>query len=287
MNDEAHVGPIGPPGNLPSAFIAHIYLPTDLTREAYVNHCYATNTVMLITAYSEIFKRVPISDNDIQQITFPADNTVLGSPVVCVVIPLHQQPVVVGVLKFPDARPTQLKERTLRRVVLGESTAFSFNVDGDSGTFQLSTKSNDTSTVKMLSSELTAILDIYVQGDVNLAADNFVTMLTQEGFKLKVGLGDQQKIIDFLTDSGFTYADDYKNKVSITAEGLHYTFDGKSQKGLLGEDTANWLKELADVLQKLTVSTVFGPSGFPLNIADIIKLKAKVDTLLSSKTSYA
>lgn len=283
-----HLGRIGDGSTLPNALICYIFQPSGVSREEYITHCHLTNTVSLITDQAEVYHRVPIGDSSLQQLIFPLEKGALGSPVVCVTIPLHNQPFVVSVHRLNDAAPVTNKERSVGRVILGKDTSFNFHADGDEGSFQIvGDAPQSTGTVRLLSDTTESLLDVHVQGEINVEADVHISLLMQKGFEVTIGPEDARKVLQILTDNGLTYNDDYRNQLTLDDNGLNYRFAGKSERAMLGESSINLLDELLGELAKLTVYTAFGPSSIPQNVAKLLELRSKLPSLLSDKFSHA
>lgn len=73
------------------------------------------------------------------------------------------------------------------------------------------------------------------------------------------------------------------NGVSIISEKVSFgTLDGSAEPSLLGDTTVKWLEDLVQALENVKVATSIGPQPF-LNLPEFIALKAKLETLKSTK----
>ena len=103
--------------------------------------------------------------------------------------------------------------------------------------------------------------------------------------------------IRILAQTGTIFIGAYKN-ISFSSE-QEFTIDNKkitkinspeillgknaTEKLVLGDMLRQWLSELIDALNALTVGTPVGPSSPPINVASFIRLKTKLNTLLSKQ----
>lgn len=63
------------------------------------------------------------------------------------------------------------------------------------------------------------------------------------------------------------------------------SLDGSAEKAILGDTLKGLLTDLLTAVKAITVGTAFGPSGTPLNLASFVALEARLDTILSTKTT--
>lgn len=81
-----------------AAGVAYVACPKDLDRDEYIAGCYKQGLISIRTEDGGFYNRVPVSLWAFNFIEFPEDNDKNGSTVAYITEPVHQQPMVIGLI---------------------------------------------------------------------------------------------------------------------------------------------------------------------------------------------
>jgi phage gp45-like len=100
---------------------------------------------------------------------------------------------------------------------------------------------------------------------------------------IAVVVHDRTKRPTDLSSGDVVMYDTRDNRVSLKSSGIEIEAkDGDDiEKSVLGETLKDKLDELIDAILKITVPTVFGPSGTPINAATFSNIKSQLSDILS------
>jgi hypothetical protein len=270
----------------------------------YVRYCIETSTVTIITAEHEIIQRCFVTRSAIQEIKFPETTSQKGSLIVWCSSPLSSSPIVFGVLNTVTEKNSLQKSNSfqLERNLNDDNIIIEGVADGGVINIIARSKTGGKINIKALNNKLLSELDVYVQGDINIDAENSINIRTDKQFVVKLDTYDGVKKKDvnaevsYVMGVGFTLKDEFGNVVTTTENKVRVqtvkdgviTILGDQQaveKALLGESTVNTLKDIldsitavADNLQNLVVNVSTG-NVLPITSANMVRLKSKVSKI--------
>lgn len=209
-----------------TAGIGYIIIPNNIDYYEYISACFRNSSITIITDRGEFIKNVLVSKDTWQYLDFPKKTTEKGSALVWLNIASKNKPVVISVLnKKTDLNDKDLNSFDFTRV--GEFTSVSVNGNGDTGTLTVTTdgetKKESKIIYKVLNKQNLGEFSLYVQGDINVESENDIS------FKIKNKLSlqfideedtEKQTNISYELRNGFTYVDEFNNKISINEKGV-------------------------------------------------------------------
>lgn len=250
--------------------LGSVIVPPDVDRQTYIDNCFSTETVSIMPEFGGMsFNRVPIALSALQNIEFPAEGKSYGSEVVFLYHPTTRAPFVIAVLnKKNELVGVEWKQFKLFKELGGNFV--SMVGDGKRGNLYVTVKgTEDTAGGQILISvtnpQNKGKIQVQVQGDVIVVGTNISMTCTTTKIVSKDSFEVQ-------TDTAII---DAKSKVSLGAENY--------EPVVLGNQLKDLLNEVLDKITALTVPTAVGPSGPPVNVADFVAIKSKLNNFLSQK----
>jgi hypothetical protein len=291
----------------PAASIGYVLLPPDVDRAAYVASCYQTGTVSVVTTDGEALHRVPVTREAMAHLAFPEDPKVPGTMVALLGIPPTNRPVVTGTFQAPDVPAPAAAEHGWGQLLTRAGRSAAFHANAEQARLQL-TASGDATQPAVLALRATGP-DSRLEAeatDVVTTAERTVTLDAGEALAVRLGPHGDDAQPTTLTlrydDAGLRVADRHGNELEMTKDHLRLRSAGgrvldltdtlsmgsetaSAEPAVLGDQLTGWLGDLSDALARLTVTTGTGPSGVPINVAEFSALKARLDQILSRKTT--
>lgn len=242
------------PASRAHAGVAYVMIPEDVDREDFVARCYRTNTVCIYTEQSEFILDVLIHPNILQYVEFPLQPNQLGSMISWVNISNHNKPLVVGLCpKNDDA--TGLMEHYFQLSKDTDKAISRITGRGNVGTLDFLVKGDEKDTgrinFKVINSQGQGKYQLEVDGDVNITADNKITLDSGDSVELIVSDPEQanETKITYKAGQGFSYKDEYDNEWIINSNGVEV----RTNKFVLGNgsDSAVLYNKLVRELGKV------------------------------------
>ena len=207
--------------------VGYVIIPSNMEYSDYVQFCTRNSCITIITDSGEIIKNVLVSRNIWQDIDFPKEKNQKGSALVWLNIAKKNKPIVLSVLNRTNDlnKSTELNSFELSRQSI--TTSATFSGDGDNGIVNVTVNGVSPSQSKIqfqiLNENELGEFNVYVQGDILYESENNIE------FKIRNKLNFQ--IIDEVDDSkqtnisyelrkGFTYIDEFNNKIIINEKGV-------------------------------------------------------------------
>lgn len=247
--------------------IAYVILPSNVEREAYVQHCIRTNTIDCITETGDFIKDAMVSKGVMSNIIFPQETRKMGSAVILLTVPKQGRSIAIGILPKGDEIDV-IKERefyfvseTDRGIVtlsgVGSDPGMyinieSFTEEGGDLVINISNKSNSGS------------LRINVKGYIEVFAEDYIKVSSKE-----------EVVNEVLNDNG-----DVLRSITINKD---FVLLGEgTEPVLLGETTKQLLIDIIDEMANISTSTALGVMPL-LNKIQVMALKNNIDRILSEK----
>lgn len=209
------------------AGIGYVIIPNSMDYYEYVNSCLRNSTVTIITDTNEIIKNVLVSKSTWQDIDFPKTNDSKGSALVWLNIPTKNKPVILCSLNRTNDLNNNRELNSFNFTRNDEDTSVSIDGDGKTGVITVSVdgETNKESKIiyKVTNSNNAGEFKVYVQGDINIESENDVNCKVKN--KLNLQFIDEedttkQTNISYELRKGFTYIDEFKNKITINEKGV-------------------------------------------------------------------
>lgn len=242
---------------------ANVVLPSDITRERYVDFCFRTHSVSVMSEHGEFMKSCPVAYNFcgtnegfFYSLEIPKEPNQLGSRVLILYLEEQDMGIVIGCL--PDGKNVPLDEefqmKFMRRT---EGNNFMFRGSGLRGVIDLIAQGDDGAgnrgqiNLKAFNTDGT--------GQIEFATD-FMVLKAKKSIKVtsnkilelflknKVEQDEFSKITWEL-GVGFTFEDEFENKITVNETGLKFVgkegdfleitdgvvkLNGNGQKAVLG-----------------------------------------------------
>jgi len=241
---------------------AYISIPEDQDRDVYIKNCFNTKTVMIRGEVGEMWRRAKIDEISLQEIRFPSLSSEVGSPILWVKVPYHNQPMVVAVVGTTSQSSLITEEFQRRLTKVSDNGVVDIDMRAQEPELDLSVSSNVNGkgklTVSVTNPDDTAELDLFVRGKVTLYATDKITLVL-----------DKEKL---------------DRVIELNADGISLGSEGQSaEPGVLGDTLESSLTDLINAIKKLTVPTGTGPSGTPINFAEFDTILSTLSEIKSGK----
>lgn len=286
--------------NLPCG-VGFVIIPPGIDRETYIKDVYSTGRISINGGQQHSnFYDILIDREVLQRIRFPEMEGKLGTPVVWINLPKHNEPIVIACLKF-DGEFYSLSEFRTRTTHSKDGNSVDFDLDGKKGKITINVNGNKSSKgeieVNINSINNDAIYTLFVNGQIRQKSTGDTIRLSEKRIadvavnksgivvaKLEIKSGETNRL---------EYADDFKNKITTSEDKINFRAD-KSKKIDFGDGSeplvlAKTLKgildEYDDALSKLTVPTAFGPSGTRINGEEFKAVRDKFEEFFSKLTN--
>lgn len=297
-----------PKGNRPTMGVGYVIIPSNVEREEFVDVCYKTNTLSILTEGSMVFHNVLVDVDAMQSVEFPEEESPYGTPVIWASLNTGQV-FVVGVLIKKGQISKSQDEKSMRIIRADEKGSVSMNFDGVRHQIDLNVNSIDgASRLNIVATDPKgeSLIDFKVGGNFQLFVSNTISFYTNKKFEIVIfdeEVKEERTKFLYVFQEGFTYEDEFGNKLLINKDFMRIqhnsgkTFEinesaislgsetSSAEKAVLGDTLKSILDELFDEIAKLTVNTPLGPSTVPINIAAFQQIKAKLETILSKLVS--
>lgn len=216
----------------------YVIIPSDVERDKYIEHCYRTGTIFILTEENEYIKNVKIDKSSLREIDFPATDKDLGSFVIWADYVKHNYPIVIGVYSKGD-EPSELSE-----------SEFSFSKSFNKSKVEISGNAKERYLlINSFSEEGSEIiiqavdpnskskLRVIIKGEIKLESSKNVSIKTVENIEI---LLDKKKLI-LNSKNGLSYEDDNSNKFIVNENGVsfiteHFNIGEEGQPIPLGEE---------------------------------------------------
>lgn len=293
-------GKVRHPAMRDAAGIGYVIIPNSMDYYEYITSCVRNSSVTIITDTNEIIKNVLVSKQTWQDIDFPKTNDSKGSALVWLNIPNKNKPVVICVLNRKNDLNNNRELNSFNLTRNGDDTSVSIDGDGKSGvlTITVDGQTNKESKIiyKITNENNLGEFNLYVQGDINIDVENNLD------FKIKNKLNlqfideedtEKQTNISYELRKGFTYDDEFKNKITADKDKINFRADeslkidfGDGKEPIaLGDALVDILKRLDAADSKMTFPTAFGPTGTRINAAEYEKIKKDFEKIKSKLTN--
>lgn len=266
------VGKTSVPGAHWSSGVAYIAIPSDIDRTIYIDQCYKSGRVSVWTEDGGFINRVPIDVEVLNYIEFPQIIEQLGTAVVYVTEPVHQQPVIIARLPKSD-EVGELKENQFKiKRKLGNKIV---EVSGTPNALNLVVNSGEevgSININLISFNSDSQFNIDIAGDVSVEVSGEVEFIQRKKFIVNT-IGDDDKDINSTFEQTNEEHKFNSNKFIIN-EG--------DEPFLLGQKTIDFLEKFIDKVGAIQTVTQLGLQPI-VNKADILLLKKELKTLISKE----
>lgn len=294
-----------PTGNL-TCGVGYIIIPKGVDIEIYKKDVYRSGKVSMNggMGYGD-FHQVNIDRECLQRIKFPDKIGSFGTPIVWINMPKHNEPIIIGCLKYDDEYH-QLSEQRVRITKTLDGKTIDFDIDAGSGKIAIGVSSTDPNKEAIIDINLTSKNDnskfrLNVNGDIIVNSTGRVVTISESKIESAVSKPDGTNVARMVMNSDqkndkakrFLYEDEYKNAIYISKDEIQIKADNSSkikfgdgkEPMILGKTLKSKLDDIISAMQKLTVPTAFGPSGTPVNIAEFLAIQEQFETFLSKLTN--
>jgi hypothetical protein len=171
----------------PSGF-GYVVIPSNVDRNKYVENCFRTNLIDLLTEDSEFIQDVWADRWVLQRIEFPEAYGKIGSMVVFVNDAISNRPTAVGVVAKNDEYDG-VKEHQFKLRKASPSAEVSITGQGDEGKLFINILSESGKEggifIDIKNVEKTGVFNVEVQGDIRLKSDKSTYFYSEEDVSAK------------------------------------------------------------------------------------------------------
>lgn len=276
------LAPIFPSGGRLPIGVGFIVLNTSEERSDYVENCYRTNTVSIVTIQGDIIRNCIVPKDLWNNIVFPEDNNSKGSLAAWMNVPLTESVILLGVLetKFEYTKKGEQEFIYERKT---KDASFHISGDGKKGLYNLFVEGNgsDNSQINIsaLNTAIQALLNIYVQGNFAVETDDSISFKTLNKFYINVkDESDSKKNTEiyYEQDKGFFYIDQFGNKINIDDSGVSVV--DKNKNSIKTNNTGIFLEDRFGNV----ITMINGTIGVTVAASGMIEIKSKNSQSTSS-----
>ena len=265
-------------GEMYSAGIAYVILPSDVDRDKYVRNCYKTSTVSIYSEHNGFTNRVPVDKLVLGFIEFPTELNKFGSAVSFILEPLHKKPIIVGLYHTNDEL-SDIEEHqfSFKRSFNGNTVEITGAPDGRYISLNVGAEKAGEISLNVKSIDKSGKVSIDVDGDLNVIAANNIQLRSNNNFKLITQDTAQEGQLSVLeqTPEGHEFFDD-EHKVNTNL----FSINNGKENFILGQTFKKLFDEFIDELSKITTTTSLGQMPI-LNKLQVLKFKERTATILS------
>ena len=210
---------------IPLSGIGYVVIPQDADPAEYVQRCYRNHCVSISGGYdSSYMHNVKITEEALNKIVFPGDESGLGSPVVWIRDSFTNRAVVIGTLK--NAGESNLTQTGQQRLCQETSTCTSeVFLDALNGAVNVNAQGDDSvaAIVNIKASSRSAegdVVNIISKDIINQDAKQFRLNLT-DNFSITINNGEKDIITIKGNGKEFHYTDQFLNEVIMNEEETH------------------------------------------------------------------
>lgn len=266
-----------------SGGVAYIVLPGDLERVDYINNCYRSGKVSILTEESQRYDNVPIGKHVVPDLIFPETVGALGSQVVWINIAKYNQPNIIAIIDKNDEVIPVLENQFSLKKEFKDNLVEVFG-DAKTGIITIKTKGVGSNQSKLIlnieNTDENGQLEVNVDGQMDINSKSTINVNVADGVLLKIARpnndlpANQQTstIIKYERETGLTYEDEFGTKFYINSDGKVWykpksTFEIDSENEevtnnlewmLLGESTKSEAEKLNGLVNAI-VSVLTGP----------------------------
>ena len=276
-----------------SVGIGYIVLPVDIERLNYIQNCFNTGKVCILTEDGEFIVDVHITIEALNNIKFPLENDenslVLGSAVTFINEPINNRPIIIGCLQKTDEIFSK-SENEFNFFKKGNNGG-SIMVSGqaEKGIFLININANDIGkAIITVNGKNGSEFDLNVNGKANINCTESLNIKAGSKLNFSIHKPEQEAketLIAYQEGVGLNYKDEFDNEIiaindEIQIKARKLRFNEGGEPILLGNKTISFLKSLIDEISKITTITAIGTQPI-VNIAQIIALKETLDPIKS------
>lgn len=280
-----------------NAGVGFVIIPNGVDIKTYKEDVYRSGRISIYGGYGHSnFYNILIDSEALQKVKFPERVGDMGTPVVWINIPKHNEPIVVASLKYDEDFYSVSEFRN--RITRGNDGIMTdFDMDGKNGKIRLNVTGNQNKSgeyeINVSGPNSNSTYKLNVDGKVlekssdeiiRLSEKRIINVATKKdgitAVKLEINSEDEKRL-DYQDDFGNSI-ESYEDKLNIRANNSSkIDFGDGSEKAVLGNTLLNLLTKYDQAFEKMTVNTAFGPSSTRINNAEFLSIRSEFETILS------
>lgn len=274
-----------------SAGVGYVVIPKEIDREQYIQDCYRTNTLTINGGMGYGYlTSVPVDVNVMQNIKFPTDENNRGTPVIWVRDAVSHLPVIVGALRKQE-NYYSLSENQYRLFRgIGEKSVEVF-LNGNNTDLQITLLGDKEDpanvNIKVTSQNKDSVFNLFCDNEINVFSESVVNIASNQKILLQItDKGESKMSLTYEKGIGLKYEDEFENKINVKDEEVNIISkkinhnEGKEPM-VLGDTLAQLLSDFLDACQNLSFMSPAGQTSIPINVADFVAIKGKLDKIKS------
>lgn len=208
-----------------SSGVGYVVLSREIDRKTYIENCYRNNIITIVSDKSELIRNCLILKSAWKDIQFPSSFKERGSCVIWINIPILNKCVIVGVVNKKDDY-NNFNDNQSNDERKTEQASAAILKDGDNGSVKIMSDSlgeDGGVFVNVTNADELGMFKVYVQGGVDIQAENAVQIKAKSVVQIWVGDESEENrgnLIEISSDHGFKFEDEHNNTISINDEGI-------------------------------------------------------------------
>lgn len=254
----------------------YVILPKDIDRNQFIQYCFNTGTVLLVSNDGEQFVDTKISKNLLNYLEFPEDNEGLGSMVVFSRMPHNKLPIITGLISKGDELP-DWKEHQFKLDKKYKDQGVGISGDASKGILNISVINGRELNIFIIGDD---DAKINIKGsNLNIISDKIEATI-QKSFAIKVKkIGENKETnISYVLGTGLVYEDEFQNTIKTKIDGIEIQSEKYNIKNKNDYSIKSLLNDIISEISLITTQTVLGQMPV-LNKIQIEQLKLKVEEI--------
>lgn len=194
-------------------------IPKDVERDKYIEHCYRTHTIFILTESNEYIKNVKIDKSSLREIDFPETSEDLGSFVIWANYVKHNYPIVIGVYGKGD-EPSELSESSFSFSKRFNKSKVEISASAKERYLLINSFSEEGSeiVIQAVDPNSKSKLRVIIKGEIKLESSKNISIKSVENIEI---LLDKKKLI-LDSKNGLSYEDENGNKFVINEDSISF-----------------------------------------------------------------
>lgn len=277
-------------GNL-SAGVGFIIIPDGVDIDQYKQDVYQSGRVSIFGGYGHSnFYNILVDREVIQRIKFPSKAGEMGSPVVWLNVPKHNEPIIIACLKY-DEDYFDISENRRRSTVTHEGNILDLDMDAKKGKIIISGKGMTKPMVfniDISDKNNSAIFKVNIDGEILVRSIKRLVVVSGEKIEQAVtnksGIVQARLIINPNEDGSVLYEDRNKNKIIADKEKIKISKEKSvfeiTEKFKIENEFESFASIMKDMLKMyMSTKTIKGEPLDPSSLKKAVKLMKQINKL--------
>lgn len=250
----------------------YVILPKNIDRNGFIQYCFNTGTVLIISNDGEQFTDIKISKNLLNYLEFPEDENGLGSMIVFSRMPHSKTPIITGLISKGDDLP-DWKEHQFKVGKNHKNKGVQISGDASKGILNVSVTNGSELNLSITGSGS----KINVRGEnLNITSNKMIATI-RDSFSIKLKkVGEEgETSLSYTLGEGFSYEDEFQNILRIKNNEIEIQGEKFNISNKNSYSVKNLLDDIVEQISLITVQTALGQMPI-MNKVQVEQLKTKI-----------